>query len=139
MQICQLTGAEADRVQHSGFVPDCHFHGHLSKGDAYQLAADGKVRLVSSRAVVAVGSASVSGYWYDKAVKKSDRHQGTAKSGTAQSGWVRTHQLVNFMPRAMKHTVKDIEACGARRRLMSAAAINHERESFVEASECLRR
>jgi hypothetical protein len=38
MQVCQLTGAEADRVEHSGFVPDCHFHGHLSKGDAHQLA-----------------------------------------------------------------------------------------------------
>jgi hypothetical protein len=126
-------------VEHDGVRPDCDQHGHLSRGDAQQRVDAGKARFVSSRAVVAVGSASVSGYWYDKAVKKSDRHQGTAKSGTAQSGWVRTHQLVNFMPRAMKHTVKDIEACGARRRLMSAAAINHERESFVEASECLRR
>ena len=44
MQICQLTGAEADRVEHSAFVPDCHFHGHLSKSDAHQLAADGKVK-----------------------------------------------------------------------------------------------
>lgn len=130
MQICQLTGTEADRVEHSGFVPDCHFHGHLSKGDAHQLAADGKVRFVSSRAVVAVGSAAVSGYWYDKAVKKSDRHPGTGKSGP-----VRTRQLLKFMPRTMKHTVRDIEACGARRRQMSAAATNHQRESFVGASE----
>src|SRR5437762_12824891 len=121
MQICQLTGAEADRVEHSAFVPDCHFHGHLSKSDAHQLAADGKVRFVNSRAVVAVGSASVSGYWYDKAAKKSDRHP-----GTAQSGPVRTRQLLNFMPRAMKHTVKAIEACGARLRRMSAAATNHQ-------------
>jgi hypothetical protein len=132
MQICQLTGAEADRVEHFGFVPDCHFHGHLSKGDAHQLAADGKVRFVSSRAVVAVGSASVSGYWYDKAVKKSDRHPGTAKSGP-----VRTRQLLKFMPRTMKHTVRDIKACGARRRQMSAAATNHQRESFVESKRMI--
>jgi hypothetical protein len=130
MQICQLTGLEADRVEHSGFVPDCHFHGHLSQGDARQLAADGKVRFVNSRAVVAVGSASMSGYWYDKAVRKHDRHL-----GTAQSGPVRTCQLLNFMPRAMKHTVKDIEACGARLRRMSATATNHQRESFAYASE----
>jgi hypothetical protein len=128
MQICQLTGADADSIEHSGFVPDCHFHAHLSKSDAHQLAADGKVRFVNNRAVVAVGS--VSGYWYDKAVRKHDRHL-----GTAQSGPVRTRQLLNFMPRAMKHTVRDIEACGARRRQMSAAAINHHRESFVEAIE----
>jgi hypothetical protein len=98
MQICQLTGAEAERVERSSCVPDCHFHGHLSKSDAHQLAADGKVRFVNSRAVVAVGSASVSDYWYDEAAKKDGRYL-----GTAQSGPVRTHQLLNFMPCAMKH------------------------------------
>jgi len=117
MQICQLTGAEADRVEHSGFVPDCHFHGHLSKGDAHQLAADGKVRFVNSRAVVAMDSVPLSKHWYDEAAKKNDgRYLGTAKSGTAQSGWVHTHQLVKFMPRGMKHKVRDIRACGARQR-----------------------
>jgi len=104
MQVCQLTAAEAERLHDPGFVPDCHFHGHLSKRDAQQAAADGKVKFVSPRAVVAVGFATpLSGYWYDKVVKKNDRYLGSAKSGTAQSGWVRTHQLVNFMPRAMKH------------------------------------
>jgi hypothetical protein len=98
MQICELTRAEAERVEHSSFVPDCHFHRHLSKNDAHQLAADGKVRFVNSRAVVAAGPDLVSGYWYDKAVQKDDDRY----LGTANSGPVRTQQLLNFMPRAVK-------------------------------------
>lgn len=98
MQICQLTGAQAASLEHTGFVPACHFHGHLSKSDAHKLAADGKVRFVNSRAVVAVSSVPLSGYWYDKAVEKDDRRY----LGVAISGPVRTHKLINFMPRATK-------------------------------------
>jgi hypothetical protein len=119
MQICQLTAAEAERVQHSGFVPDCHFHRHLSKRDADQAAADGKVRFVNRRAVVAAGSALLPGYWYDKAVQTNDRHLGIAKSGP-----VSTFQLLKFMPRGMKHRVRDIGACGAHGHLMTAKAVN---------------
>jgi hypothetical protein len=121
MQICQLTAAEADRVPDPGFVPDCHFHKHLSKRDADQAAADGKVRFVNRRAVVALGPALLSGYWYDKVAKQgsNDRYWGVAWSGR-----VRTKQLVNFMPRGMKHKVKDVGACGAHGRLMTAKAVN---------------
>jgi hypothetical protein len=98
MQICQLSAAEAERVPDPCFVPDCHFHKHLSKSDADQAAADGKVRFVNRRAVVAVGSVPLPWYWYDKAVQKNDRNLGIAKSGP-----VSTLQLLNFMPRGLKH------------------------------------
>jgi len=97
MQVCQVSRAEAEKIQSSGFVPDCHFHEHFSKRDADRAAADGRVRFISRRAVVAVGAAPLSGYWYDGAVKRNDRYL-----GTAQSGAVRTVQLVNFMPRRIK-------------------------------------
>jgi hypothetical protein len=80
---------------------------------------DGKVVFVNPRAVVAVDSVPLSGYWYDNAVRKDDRHPGTAKSGL-----VRTRQLLNFMPRGMKHAVRDVEACGAHGRSMTAKAVN---------------
>jgi hypothetical protein len=115
MQICLLT----EKVKHPGFVPDCRLHKHLSRGDALQAAADGKVTFVSPRAVVAVGSVPLSGYWYDDAVRRSDRYLGTAKSGP-----VRTRQLVTFMPRKVKHTVSDIGACGAHGRSMTAKTVN---------------
>jgi hypothetical protein len=85
------------------FIPDCHLHKHLSKKDADQAAAEGKVRFINHRAVVAAVSTPLSGYWYDNAVKKDDRYLGTAPSGP-----VRTMQLVNFMPRGMKPLVRDI-------------------------------
>jgi hypothetical protein len=123
-------------VEHHDFRPDCNHHGHFSKGEARELINAGKVRFVSPRAVVAVSSGPLPGYWYDEVAKKDDRrYLGTAKSGTAQLGWARTHQLVNFMPRAMKHTVKDIEACGAHQRRMSAIAVNGRGESFAENGE----
>lgn len=112
MQICQLSAAEAQRIHDSDLVPDCRFHKHLPKRDAEQAAADGKVRFLSPRAVVAVSSAPLSGYWYDGAVRKNDRYLGTAKSGQ-----VRTTQLLKFMPRGMKRRVRAVRACGAARSL----------------------
>jgi hypothetical protein len=104
-------------VEHHGFRPDCNRHGHFSKSEARELIDAGKVRFASPRAVVAVSSVPLPGYWYDEVAKKDDRrYLGTAKSGTAQLGWARTHQLVNFMPRGMKHKVRDIRACSARQR-----------------------
>lgn len=124
MQICRLSAIEGMRLQRSTFVPDCRLHCHLSKKDANELAAAGRVAFVSERAVVVVGPSPLSGYWYDEVTKKDDHHYlGTAKSGTAHLGWARTRQLVNFMPRGMKHTVKGIEACGARQRRMSATTV----------------
>ena len=119
MQVCQLSEREAERMQHPGFVPDCHLHKHLSRRDANQAAADGKVRFITRRAVVAVSPVLLSTYWYDDAVKRKDRYLGTAQSGT-----VRTTQLISFMPRGMKHRVRDIEACGAHDRLMTVRAVN---------------
>ncbi len=118
MKICLLSAAEAQKAHDPDFVPDCHSHDHLSKRDAHQAAADGKVRFVSRRAVVAVSSA-LSGYWYDRAVRKNDRYLGTAKSGP-----VRTTQLLKSMPRGMKRRVRDVGACGAHGRLMTARAVN---------------
>jgi hypothetical protein len=119
MQICLLSAAEAKKVHDPVFVPDCHFHKHVSQQDAHQAAADGKVRFVSRRAVVAVDSVTLCGYWYDDAVRKSAGYLGTARSGP-----VRTRQLVNFMPRGMKHAVRDIEACGAHGRVVTAKTVN---------------
>lgn len=85
-------------VEHHGFRPDCSRHGHFSRVEARKLIDAGNVRSVSPRAVVAVSSAPLSGYWYDKAVEKDDRRY----LGLANSGPVRTHQLINFMPRATK-------------------------------------
>jgi hypothetical protein len=119
LQICQLTAAEAERVQDPGFLPDCHFHEHLSRCEAAQAVADGKLRFVSRRAVVAVGSVPLSAYWYDEAIKKNDRHLGMAKSGA-----VRTRQLLNFMPRAMRRKVRHVAACGAHGRVVTAKAVN---------------
>jgi hypothetical protein len=117
MQVCQLSEGEAQRVLHLSSVPDCHLHMHLSKRDAEQAAADGTVRFISRRAVVAVDPVSPCGYWYDAAVKRNDRYLGPA-------GTVRTMQLVNFMPRGLKHQVRDIEACGGHSRSMTAKAVN---------------
>ena len=122
MQICQLSEGEAERLQHLKFVPDCHLHKHLSKREAEQAAADGTVRFVSRRSVVAVGPVSPCGYWYDSAVRRNDRYLGTA-------GAVLTMQLVNFMPRGLKHRVRDMGACGAHGRSMTAKAINQARIS----------
>jgi hypothetical protein len=119
MQICQLSTVEAEKVKHFGCVPDCRLHTHISQGDAQLLSESGKVRFISRRAVVAVSPVSLSTYWYDRAVKTEGRYLGTAQSGT-----VRTTQLVNFMPRGMKHRVRDIEACGAHGRLMTAKTVN---------------
>jgi hypothetical protein len=118
MQICQLSEGEAERVQYLKFVPDCHLHKHLSKRDAEQAAADGTLRFISQRAVVAVGPVSPCGYWYDASDKGNDRDMGTARSGA-----VRTTQIVNFMPRGMKHRVRDIAAWGAQGRSMTPKAI----------------
>jgi hypothetical protein len=75
-----------------------------------------------------VGSVPLPGYWYDKAVEKNDRYLGTAKSGPdpsmAKSGAVRTRQLLNFMPRAMRHKVKHVGAGGSHGHLMTAKAVN---------------
>jgi hypothetical protein len=128
MKICLLPGAEAKRVEDHGFSPDCHLHEHMSQRDARQAAADGKVRFVSRRAVVPVGSVSLAGYWYDDAVNRNDRYL-----GIAQSGGVRTTQLVNFMPRGMKHKVRYVRACGAQGRLMPAKAVN----AAVPATDCV--
>jgi hypothetical protein len=119
MQICLVDAAEGKKIQLSGYVPDCHFHQHISERDAHQADADGKVRFVSPRAVVAVDSFPLCGYWYDAAVNRNDRYQ-----GTAQSGGFATKQLVNFMPRGTKHKVRDIAAHGAHGRLMTAKAVN---------------
>jgi hypothetical protein len=119
MQICQLSAAEAQRVHDPDFVPDCRLHKHLPRRDAEQAAADGRVRFVSRRAVVADSSAPLSGYWYDSAVRKNDRYLGAAKSGP-----VRTVQLVSFMPRGMKRRVRDVGACGAHGRLVNARTVN---------------
>lgn len=119
MQICQLSGGEAERMKQINFVPDCHLHEHLSKRDAEQAVADGRARFVSHRAVVAVAPRPLCEYWYDAAVQRNDRYLGTARSGA-----VRTRQLVSFMPRGMNHRVRDIEACGAHGRSMTAKAIN---------------
>lgn len=119
MQICQLAEVEAERMQHLDFVPDCHLHSHLSRRDAERAVADGRVRFISRRAVVVMGPRPLSGYWYDDAVKRDDRYL-----ATAQSADIRTTQLVNFMPRGMKHKVRDIEACGAHGRSMTAKAVN---------------
>ena len=99
MQICQLSKSEAEKMQHPGFVPDCHSHPHLSKRDAKQAEADGRVRFVSPRAVVPVGPPPGSEYWYDRSVGRNDRYLGAARSGV-----VRTLQLLSFMPRA-RHKV----------------------------------
>ena|ERR1700692_2296586 len=98
MQICQVSPNEAEKIRGTGFVPDCHLHKHLSRRDADQAAADGRVRFINRRAVVAVGQAPLSGYWYDVAVKRKDGRNWAR----AQSGLVRTMQLVNFMPRQIK-------------------------------------
>lgn len=111
MQICHLSKSDAERIQHPGFVPDCHFHDHLSRKDADQAVADGRVRFISRRAVVAVGPAPLSGHWYDEAVGRPGRNLGTARSGA-----VRTMQLLDFLPRGLKHKVRNIKARGARRR-----------------------
>lgn len=137
MQICQLSAVEGARLRHSTFLPDCHLHGHLSKKDANELAAAGRVAFVSERAVVVAGPSSLSGYWYDKVAKEgtSDRYWGTAQSRSASTGSVGTRQLVNFMPREIKHKVTDIAACGRRRRRMSAAAINGQPGSLAANGE----
>lgn len=98
MRICQLTRAEGEMVEYHDFRPDCNRHGHFSKREARELIEAGKVRFVSPRAVVAVNSVPPPGRWYDLAVKRNDRHFGIAKSGP-----VSTFQLLNFMPRGMKH------------------------------------
>jgi hypothetical protein len=98
LQICQVSPDEAEKIQNTGVVADCHFHKHLSRGDADQAVADGRVRFINRRAVVAVGQAPLSGYWYDVAVKRENGRY----LGGAQSGLVRTLQLVNFMPRGIK-------------------------------------
>jgi hypothetical protein len=107
MQICLLCEAEVQKAQNPDFVPDCHSHDHLSKPDARQAAADGKVRFVSPRAVVVVSPVPLTGYWYDEAVNKNDRYLGTAKSGQ-----VRTTQLLKFMPRGRKRRVTAIGLVG---------------------------
>jgi|SRR5579863_2512356 len=119
MQVCQLSTAEAERVKDLAFVPDCRFHKHLSKQDAEKAGADGRVKFVSRRAVVALGPVPLSGYWYDHAVYRNDRYL-----GTAQSGPVRTNQLLKFMPRGMKRRVRDVGACGTHGRLMNVRAVN---------------
>ena len=119
MQICQLSEAQAQKLQILGLAPDCHSHKHISKADAHQAAADGRVRFVSPRTVVAVDSLSLGGYWYDAAVNRDDRYLCTAQSGAFQ-----TKQLVNFMPRGMKHKVRDIAAHSAHGRLMTSKAVN---------------
>jgi hypothetical protein len=111
MKICLLDEAEVQKAQDPDFVPDCHSHDHLSKPDARQAAADGKVRFVSPRAVVVLSPVPLTGYWYDEAVNKNDRYLGTAKSGQ-----VRTTQLLKFMPRGRKRRVTAIGACGAETR-----------------------
>jgi hypothetical protein len=119
MQICLLSVAEAQKVQDPDFVPDCHLHKHLSIRDAHQAAANGQVRFVSPRAVVAVAPVPLSGYWYDAAVRKNDRYLGRVKSGP-----VRTTQLVKFMPRGMNRRLRGVEAYGAHGRLMTSRAVN---------------
>ena len=119
MQICQLSKGEAKQMKYLGVLPDCHLHTHLSKRDAEQAVADGRVKVVSRRAVEVVGPRPIAGYWYDMAVQRNDRYL-----GTAQSGAVRTTQMVNFMPRGMKHRVRDIEACGAHGHSLTAKAVN---------------
>lgn len=119
MQYCLLSAAEEQNIQTPGFAPDCHSHKHISKRDARQAEADGKVRFVSPRAVVAVDSLSLRGYWYDAAVNRDDCYLSTARSGDVQ-----TTQLVNFMPRGMKHKDRNIAAHGAHGRLMTAKAVN---------------
>jgi len=153
MQICLLSAAEAKGVEDHGFSPDCHLHKHLSKWDARQAAADGRIRSVNHRAVFAVIAdtdspksaeasrltsgateadtqawGSLSNYWYDDAVNWNDRYL-----GTAQSGGVRTTQLMNFMPRGMKHKVRGVRARGAQGRLMPAKAVN----AAVPATDCV--
>jgi hypothetical protein len=85
-------------VEHHDFRPDCNRHGHLSRRDAQQRVNVGTARFVSRRAVVAASSERPPGKWYDEAVMKDDRHLGIAKSGP-----VSAFQLLNFMPRRMKH------------------------------------
>lgn len=125
MQICLLSAAEAQRLQDPGFVPACDSHKHLSKRDADRAVAEGNARFINHRAVVTVGPVSLSGYWYDSAVQRNDRYLGTAKSGG-----VCTRQLVNFMPRAMKHKTRDLRACGARSRSMNVKVVNAFRQAM---------
>jgi len=119
LRICQLTRAEGEMVEHHGFRPDCNQHGHLSRGDAQRRVDAGNSRFVSRRAVVVVSSVPPPGKWYDEAVEKNDRHLGIAKSGR-----VSTFQLLNFMPRGLKHRVRGVGARGAHGRLMTAKAVN---------------
>jgi hypothetical protein len=96
VQICQLTPAEAEKIQR-GLGVNCHLHPHLSRNNARQLADNGRVRFINERAVVPVGCALLSDYWYDWAVRKNDRYWATVGSGP-----VSTRQMVNFMPK-QKH------------------------------------
>jgi hypothetical protein len=112
MQYCMLSAAEAQNIQSPGFAPDCRSHKHISKRDAHQAEADGKVRFVSPRTVVAVDSLLLREDWYDAAVNRDDCYLSTARSGAVQ-----TTQLVNFMPRGMKHKVRNIAAHGAHGRV----------------------
>jgi hypothetical protein len=129
VQICQLSKSEFEKMQHLGFVPDCHSHAHLSKRDAEQAYADGRVKRVSRRAVVVVGPPPGSEYWYDKTVRRNDRYVAAARSGA-----VRTMQLVNFMPRA-KHKVYGIGACGAHGCSMTAKAVNETPHAPAQTTE----
>jgi len=119
LQICQLTLSEAEKIQR-GLVVDCHLHSHLSRNDACQLVVNGRVRFINERAVVPVGCAPLSDYWYDWAVLKNDRHWATVRSGP-----VTARQMVSYMPKR-KHKVKRITACGAPARRLSVAAVNSE-------------
>jgi hypothetical protein len=119
LQICQLTSAEAEKIQR-GLVVDSHLHSHLSRNDARQLVENGRVRFINERAVVPVGCALLSDYWYDWAVLKNDRHWATVGSGP-----VTTRQMVSYMPKR-KHKVKRITACGAPACRQSVRAINAE-------------
>lgn len=99
MQVCFLSAAEADRVEHQRTVPDCRLHQHISKSDARQLIDAGRVTAVNARTVVNVGSpSSASKYWYDKVVQIDNRYWGVVRSGSRRSGWVRTFGSINYMP-----------------------------------------
>jgi hypothetical protein len=119
MQICQLNAVEAEKVEHSSYVPDCHLHNHLSKTDARELVAAGKARFVGVRALTVIG-ASLTEHWYRKAVLTDDGRY----LGRTNSGMVRTCQLVRFRPPEIRHKTKGIEAHGARNRMASARKIN---------------
>ena len=113
MQICQLTIDEVRKIEYPGYIPDCHLHAHLSKGDAQKLANEGRFRFFGPRKLVPVGISSpqeLSDYLYRKLVvcKDDGQYWGTA-------GQVRTKQLVNFMPRGPKHKFR-IGASGSRGR-----------------------